>query len=119
MKYQNNFRQLIVWQKGKELTLFVYQITKNFPQEEKFAMVSQMKRAAYSFIANVAEGNSKKSKKDRCNFFNIAQGSLNELDCFGEVAYELNFINKNDYDKLLELINKCGYLIAQFIKSQK
>lgn len=119
MQYKNSFRQLIVWQKGKKLTLFVYEITKKFPVEERFAMASQMKRATYSFLANIAEGNTKNHYKDRCNFFNIAQGSLTELDCFAEIAYELKYINENDYKKLLELINKCHYLLLQFIKSQQ
>lgn len=119
MKFQNSFRQLIVWQKGKELTLFVYKITKNFPQEEKFALVSQTRRSAYSVIANIAEGNSKNHLKDRCNFFNISQGSLVELDCFAEISYELDYINQETYSSLLELINKCGYLLIKFINSQK
>jgi len=116
---QNNFRKIIAWQKGKELAIFIYQITKKFPAEEKFAIVSQMRRAAYSFISNIAEGNAKRQVKDRCNFFNISQGSLNEIDCFGELAYELGYINKEEYSKLLELLNKSGYLLSQFIKSQK
>jgi len=119
MEYKNSFRKLVVWQRGKELALFIYSITKEFPTEEKFAMVSQMRRAAYSFIANIAEGNSKKGLKDRCNFFNISQGSLNELDCYGEIAYSLDYITKDDYEKLLELINKSAYLLIKFIKSQK
>lgn len=81
-------------------------------------MVSQMRRAIYSFLANIAEGNAKKYYKDRNNFFNIAQGSLVEVDCFAELAYELNYINKEEYDILVEKINKCGYLIYQFINSQ-
>lgn len=96
----------------------MYKITKEFPTEERFAMVSQMRRAAYSFLANIAEGNAKKFYRDRCNFFNIAQGSLVELDCFSEIAHELNYINHQDYLKLLELINKCGYLLKHFIDSQ-
>ena len=119
MEYKNTFRKLIVWQKGKELTLFVYKITLKFPLEEKFAMVSQMRRAAYSFIANIAEGNSKSSNKDKINFFNIAQASLVELDCFGEIAFELGYISEEDYKILLELINKSGYLITKLIKSQQ
>ena len=118
MKYQNSFRQLVVWQEGKRLTLFIYKITIHFPPEEKFAMVSQMRRSAYSFIANIAEGNAKVGIKDRCNFFTIARGSLVELDCFAEIAYELKYININDYNNLLEYINKCGYLINKFIQSQ-
>jgi len=118
MQYQKSFRQLVVWQKGKELTLFVYSLTKDFPPEERFAMVSQMRRSAYSFLANIAEGNAKKFYRDRCNFLNIAQGSLVELDCFAEIALELNYINNQDYLRLLELINKCGYLLKHFIDSQ-
>ncbi|MFA4834070.1 MAG: four helix bundle protein [Patescibacteria group bacterium] len=118
MQYGKSFRQLIVWQKGKELTLFVYQLTKDFPPEERFAIVSQMRRAAYSFLSNIAEGNAKKTHKDRCNFFNIAQGSLIELDCFAEISCELKYINEQDYLTLLELINKCGYLLKHFIDSQ-
>ena len=119
MQYQDSFRKLIVWRKGKELVLLIYKTTKNFPAEERFAMTSQMRRAAYSFLANIAEGNSKNHQRDRLNFFNIAKGSLAELDCFAELAYELKYINKDDYEKILEYINKSGYLLNQFIKSQK
>jgi four helix bundle protein len=118
MQYQNSFRQLIVWQEGKKLTLVIYNITRKFPAEEKFAMVSQMRRSAYSFLANIAEGNAKNYLKDRCNFFNIARGSLIELDCFSEIAYDLKYINQEEYKNLLELVNKCAFLINHFIKSQ-
>jgi len=119
MRYEKSFRQLVVWQKGKELALFVYKITNKFPSEEKFAIVSQMRRAVYSFLANIAEGNSRKSFKDRVNFFSIAKSSLVELDCFAEIAYELKYIKDNDYKELLELINKVIYLTNKFVNSQK
>jgi four helix bundle protein len=119
MKYQNSFRQLAVWQKGKELTLLIYEITKSFPPEEKFAMASQMRRASYSLLSNVAEGNTKNHLKDRCNFFNIAKGSLVELDCFSEIAFELGYIKKEVYNKIIENINKTAYLLNKFIGSQK
>jgi len=119
LKYQNSFRHLIVWQEAKKLTLFIYTITKTFPTEEKFAMTSQIRRAAYSIMANIAEGNSKKYHKGRCNFFDIAKGSLNEVDSFGEIAKELKYINEQNYNKLMELINKVGYLLNKFINSQK
>jgi len=119
VKYKNSFRQLIVWQESKKLTLLVYEFTKDFPQEEKFAMISQIRRAAYSIMANIAEGNSKRSCKDRCNFFNIAFGSLSELDCFAEIAHELKYLNEEAYRKLLEFINKVGYLLNKFVRSQK
>ena len=78
-----------------------------------------MRRAAYSFLSNIAEGNAKIHYKDRCNFFNIAQGSLVESDCFAEIALELKYINNQDYLRLSELINKRSYLLVKFIKSQK
>ncbi|MEA2088530.1 MAG: four helix bundle protein [Patescibacteria group bacterium] len=119
MQYKNSFRQLVVWQRSKDLVLFVYKITKKFPIEERFAMVSQMRRASYSVLANIAEGNAKNHSKNRINFFNIAQGSLVEIDCFAELAYELKYITDNEYEQLLELINKVSYLLSKFIKSQK
>ena len=119
MQYQNSFRQLAIWQKAKELTLFIYKITKKFPAEEKFAMVSQMRRSAYSTLANIAEGNAKNHLKDRLNFFNISKGSLVELDCFSEIAKDLNYINQNEYNTLLEYINKTAFLLNKFINSQK
>lgn len=119
MQYQKSFRQLVVWQRGKELTILVYNITKYFPAEEKFAMSSQMRRSAYSFVANIAEGNAKRYFKDRLKFSNIAEGSLVELDCFAEIAFELKYLNKDNYLDLLELINKCSYLLIRFIKSQE
>lgn len=119
MQYKGSFRKLIVWQKAKELTLLIYKITKSFPIEERFAMSSQMRRAAYSLLANIAEGNSKIHTKDRKNFFNISFGSLTELDCFSEIAYELKYISKQDYLNIVEFINKVAYLLVNFIKSQK
>jgi four helix bundle protein len=119
MEYNKTFRQLVVWQMAKELSFFIYNITLKFPIEERFAMSSQMRRASYSVLANIAEGNSRSTKKDRINFFLIARGSLVELDCFSELAYGLKYIKKEDYDKMLELINKTSFLLIKFIKSQK
>ncbi len=119
MEYKNSFRQLAVWQKGKDLTLLIYKITKNFPPEEKFAITSQIRRSGYSVIANIAEGNAKNYLKDRLNFFNIAKGSLVEVDCFTEISFELKYINKNEYEKILEYLNKTAYLLNKFINSQK
>lgn len=119
LKYKNSFRQLVVWQRSKDLALLVYEITKNFPSEEKFAMISQMRRAAYSIMTNIAEGNSKRTFKDRCNFFNIANGSLSELDCFIELAHELKYLNDERHKELLESVNKVGFLLNKFISSQK
>jgi four helix bundle protein len=113
------FRKLIVWQEGKKLVLLVYCLTKIFPPEEKFAMVTQMRRTAYSFLVNIAEGNSRNSIKDKLRFFNIAQASIVELDCFSELAFELKYVNDDNYQELLDEINKCSFLLQKLISSQK
>lgn len=118
MQYEKSFRKLIAWRQGKEMAMYVYKVTIDFPSEEKFAMVSQMRRSAYSFIANIAEGNAKNTIKDKHRFFNIAQGSIVELDCFAELAFELKYIKKENYDKLLELLNKSSFLLHKLIVSQ-
>lgn len=114
----NTFRDLIVWQKSKELVLQTYKILRTFPKEEVFGLSSQMKRAAISVSSNIAEGNQRRSIKERNRFFNIAQGSLIELDCQLEISLELDFISKMEYKNTLELINKTGFLLTRLIKSE-
>lgn len=77
-----SFEDLMVWQKAHQLVLEVYRITKEYPQEEKFALVSQMRRAVVSVPANIAEGFRKRGIRDKLNFYNIAQGSLDELNYY-------------------------------------
>ncbi len=78
-KTVNSFMDLIVWQKSHQLTLDVYRTTSLFPNSEKFGLVSQMRRAAYSIPSNIVEGHSRKSRKEFLQFLSIAKGSLEEL----------------------------------------
>lgn len=117
--YKGTFRKLIVWQVAKELTKEIYRISNKFPSEEKYGLISQMKRASISIMSNLAEGNQRAGMKDSLHFFNIAFSSLIELDNQAEIAYELGYINKKDYEKLIELINKNSYLIFKLIKSNQ
>ena len=73
------FQDLKVWQKAHELCLNIYRLTSTFPPEEKFGLTGQMRRASVSVPANIAEGFKKRSFNDKANFYNIAQGSLEEL----------------------------------------
>ncbi|MFA7115483.1 MAG: four helix bundle protein [Candidatus Omnitrophota bacterium] len=77
-----DFRELKVWQKGYDLVLRIYKVTLNFPEIEKFGLVSQMRRSAVSIIANIAEGNKRRTNKDFKHFLNIAEGSLEEIKYF-------------------------------------
>ena len=74
----HSFRDLVVWQKAHEFVLGVYRLTESFPDREKFGLSHQMRRAAVSIAANIAEGFGKRSQAEKARFLNIAEGSLEE-----------------------------------------
>ncbi|PIU41468.1 MAG: four helix bundle protein [Candidatus Omnitrophica bacterium CG07_land_8_20_14_0_80_42_15] len=91
MEKIKDFKDLKVWQKSHELALEIYKTTVKFPPEEKFGLVSQMRRASVSIAANIAEGFAKRGKKDKMNFYNISQGSLQELKYYLILTKDLNY----------------------------
>ncbi len=91
------FQSLIVWQKGHQLVLDIYRKTKNFPDDERFCLVSQMRRAAISITANIAEGYRKRGKKDKLRFFNISQGYLAEIYNYIILSRDLQYISEEDF----------------------
>ena len=106
----HNYKQLIVWQNAVELSVMVYKETKDFPSEEKFGLVSQIRRAAVSIASNIAEGAGRNSDGEFVQFLGIAKGSLNELETQIIIASKLGFIIKNNADtitqKIAEVQNK-------------
>lgn len=76
-------RDLIAWQKAMDLTVLIYEITKTFPSDEKFGLISHIRRASSSIAANIAEGQGRRSSKEFQLFLTNARGSLLELDTFG------------------------------------
>lgn len=90
-----SFQDLIVWQKAHELVMGVYTETKSFPPTEKFGLISQIRRAAVSVPANIAEGFVKRSIKDKSNFYNIAQGSLEEVKYYLILSRDLGYTKDN------------------------
>jgi len=91
-----SFRDLVVWQKAHKFVIETYKITTSFPSEERFGLTSQMRRAAISIPANLAEGFVKRSIKDKCNYYNIAQGSLSELQYYLILSKDLGYIRNNE-----------------------
>jgi len=85
------FRDLKIWQKGIEIVKNCYVLTANFPESEKFGLVSQMRRSAVSIPSNIAEGNGRETDKEFLRFLYIARGSLAELDTQQVLAKELGF----------------------------
>ena len=86
------FQDLLVWQKAHKLVLKVYTATRAFPTDERFGLVSQMRRAGVSVAANIAEGFKKRGHRDKANFYNIAQGSLEELRYYTILGKDLGYL---------------------------
>jgi|SRR6185295_9897392 len=97
-----NFQDLIVWQKAHQFVLSVYCISKGFPREEIYGLTSQLRRAAISVPANIAEGFKKKGRLDKVRFMNIAQGSLEEC------RYYLILTNDLEYANTMKLMLQLG-----------
>ena len=102
-------KDLEAWKKSIELVKDVYSITKNFPSNEQFGLVSQMRRAAVSIPSNLAEGAARFSDKESIRFIDISLGSLAELETQIIIAKELNFIKENQV--LLEKIKTVSALL--------
>jgi four helix bundle protein len=100
-----NFRQLEVWKQSVEFVTKVYEITKQFPPDEKYGLVSQMNRCAVSVPANIAEGGSRKTELDFARFLEIAIGSSFELETYFEITMNLSFINAKDYECQINELN--------------
>lgn len=94
------FQRVIAWHKAHDFVLSVYSITRQFPDDERFGLTSQFRRAAVSIEANIAEGYKKLSKTDKLRFFNIAQGSLEECRDYIILSLDLNYITEQDYNLL-------------------
>src|SRR6478672_10998878 len=97
-----SFRDLVVWQKAHEFVLAVYRMTESFPDREKFGLSHQMRRAAVSIPANIAEGFGKRSQAEKARFLNIAKGSLEECRYYLILARDLGYGQTESLNETLE-----------------
>ena len=97
-----SFQKMKIYQLAKELAIYSYQLTEKYPQNERYAIMNQINRAAVSVPSNIAEGTSRRSNKEKLNFINIAYGSLMELVCQMETSYELKYITKEENDTIIQ-----------------
>ena len=107
------FQDLIVWQKAHQLVLEIYKLSEAFPAREVYSLTSQMRRAAVSIPANIAEGFRKRGKADKAKFFNIAQGSLEEVRYYLILARDLGYGNPEKLPSLCEEVSK---LLAAYLQ---
>ncbi len=110
------YKDIIAWQKSHELVLFVYQLTEKFPKSELFGLVSQMRRCAVSIPSNLAEGFKRKHLNDSLHFYNISQGSLEELRYQLLLSKDLKYIKDEEYQKAETLADEAAKLIYSWIK---
>ncbi|MBB6327140.1 four helix bundle protein [Algoriphagus iocasae] len=113
----NRFKELLVWQKAIDLAVEVYHITENLPKEERYGLISQINRSVISIPSNIAEGAGRNTNKDFNNFLGIAQGSSFELETQLIISNRLNYISKDDFQKIETQLEHIQNMIAKLKKS--
>jgi four helix bundle protein len=113
----HQYKKLKIWQESVSLSIEIYKVTKLFPDEEKFGLISQLRRASISIPSNIAEGSKRGTKKDFISFLRIALGSAAELETQIFIAYQLDFIHEKEYKELNSSLEKNIGMLDSFIKS--
>ncbi|MCR6721995.1 MAG: four helix bundle protein [Chitinophagaceae bacterium] len=111
--------KLDVYQAARSLAICCYRLTLQFPDGEKFGMVSQIRRASVSVFLNISEGASRASEKDRERFFEIARSSVAELDAAFTLAIELGFLKIGDTEELGGLLNRTFQMLSKMIRRRE
>ncbi|RAR71298.1 four helix bundle protein [Flavobacterium aciduliphilum] len=115
----NSYKDLLIWQRGIVLVV-IYQLVTSFPQEELYALTSQIKRAAISIPSNISEGYGRNTDKSFSYFLDISRGSLNELETQLIIAKELDFVTDlKSYNEIMILIEEESKMINAFSRNLK
>ena len=110
-------KKLDVWKGAMKVAEITYKITSRFPAEERFGLVSQMRRAAVSISCNIAEGAGRKGKREFKNFLSMAQGSLSELDTQLDLSVLLGFISKEILEGITPELVRVDKMLTGLIRS--
>ena len=113
-----HYKQLIVWQKAMKLVIHVYKVTTNFPKNEQYGLVSQLRRSAVSIPSNIAEGHGRTSDKEIVRFLDIARGSIYELDTQLEISRQLNYLNQEEYRSIFNLLDEISRMLSGLRRSK-
>jgi len=113
----NNFTDLVVWQEAEKLVLIIYKLTKNFPKDELFGLVSQLRRASLSITSNIAEGFGRYHFKDKIRFYHQARGSNSEVENLILICTRLNYINQSDCNGIIQQIRTIQQLLNGLINA--
>lgn len=113
---QLNHKKLDLWKYSIQFVELIYELTKNFPPEERFGLTSQLRRASVSVSSNIAEGSSRKSSKERARFYEIARSSLVEIDTQLIIAIKLNLIDTKSAKPVESLLERLFAMSTNLIK---
>lgn len=114
-----SFTQLEVWKKGHKLVIGIYQLTQKFPKEEQFGLTNQIRRAIVSVTSNIAEGFSRKTYKEKIQFYSMALGSLSEVQNQLLIARDIGYISNADFQVIAEESVTISKLMNGLIKKSK
>lgn len=117
MAEDGNYKNLIVWQKSISLVKQIYKLTANFPAEEKFGLVSQMRRAVVSIPSNIAEGQARRTTGDYVRFVSTSEGSLVELETQLIISAELGFCSENETKIIFGLMTEIRKMLNALRRS--
>lgn len=113
----SKFTDLVAWKESHKLVLFIYKILEKYPKKETFALCDQIRRCVVSISANIAEGFSRQTKKEKVQFYYISKGSLTELENHLLISRDVGYINASEFNNLQEQINIVGRLLTGLIRS--
>jgi len=111
--------KLDVWNKAVDFVIEVYRKSERFPKEERYGLALQIRRAAVSIPANIAEGAARQSKKEFAHFLSNAQGSSSELETELLIAYRLGYLDHGDYTKMREALDAIGRMMVGLSRQEK
>ena len=111
-----SYRDLLVWQKAMDMAVLTYDVTRAFPPDERFGLVSQMRRAGVSVASNIAEGHGRDADGSFAHFLRMAQGSLKELETQAILAKRIGHMNEGAAERLLSDADEVGRMLRSLIE---
>ena len=112
-----SFRDLKTWQEAQEPAVLVYAVTKRFPDDERFGLTNQLRRAAVSVGSNIAEGFSRQTLKEKTQFYHIAKGSITEVESQIDLAHRIGYLSQTELAMLTDKIENAGKLLTALIRN--
>lgn len=113
----HQYKKLKVWGEAVQFSIAIYQTTQTFPEQEKFGLISQLRRAAVSIPSNIAEGSKRSTQKDFKSFLVIAHGSGAEIETQLLISKHLGFITEKEYTNLISSLDEIMRMLGSFIKN--